>query len=83
MGKTLVGDVDVRHEVAFGDKVGDCLPLVPAQVHTGRVVATAMKQHEVAAGQTIECFQHLVETDVLVLRVVVGIGLDLQAGATQ
>ena len=78
--KALIGDVQERHEPALAAGVHHLLPLRIGQVDAGRVVAARVQHHDRGGRQRAKRRQHLLELHAVAGRVVVGIGVDGEAG---
>ena len=61
--EALIGDVDERQQSALGDDASDLVPLVVGEVGAGRIMAAAVKQHDVARTRVVQRIDHRLEAD--------------------
>ena len=80
VAKALIGDVDHRGCTGGEDQFGDLFPLRQRQIGPGRVVATAVQQHDVIRPDPGEISFHAVEIDPAcgIVEIAVRFGRDIE-----
>ncbi|MNX99130.1 hypothetical protein D3C86_1315630 [compost metagenome] len=81
--KALVGHVHEGQQLARLEHRDDLAPLVLVQVHTGRVVAAGVQQHDATLRNGFDGRQHGVELQAARGGVVVRVRIHLEAGALE
>ena len=61
VAEALIGKIDERDQAALDDEARQFVPLVEAEVGSGRIVAAAVEQHQVARARVLERGHHPVE----------------------
>ena len=82
-GKALIGEVKQRQPAGSSTLLGQCAPLISGRVDTGRVVAAAVQQHQIACLHFSQRGLHGGKVETLAGRIVVLVPLDGKASSLE
>ena len=83
IAETLVGQVEIRQQLAIAQHRDQRIPLRSTQVDPGRVVAAGVQQHDAALGQAAQGVEHRVETQPAAGRIEIRVAVDLETAALE